>query len=142
MSTGQGFTHLWHTVQWSATSPYSSKCLSEMPRRVYQPRLVPVRLRSGRRLHALAFVADPGHPSYVRELDLHGRARLVAQGIGQRGPCVDYIRNTLDHMHEVGVRDPHLERVLDVALSLQNRERSPCAAVPAGGARAASRSSV
>ena len=34
MSTGQGFTHLWQTVQWSATSPNSSKCLSEMPRRV------------------------------------------------------------------------------------------------------------
>jgi len=114
----------------------------EMPRRVYQPRLVPVRLRSGRRLRALAFVADPQHPSYVRELDLHGRARLVAQGIGQRGPCVDYIRNTLDHMHEVGVRDPHLERVLDAALSLQNSGRVSCAAAPAGGARAASRSSV
>ncbi len=26
MSTGQGFTHLWHTVQWSATSENSSKC--------------------------------------------------------------------------------------------------------------------
>jgi cation transport protein ChaC len=114
----------------------------EMPRRVYEPRLVPVRLRSGRRVKALAFVADPRHPSYVRELDLHGRARLVAQGIGQRGPCIDYIRNTLDHMHEVGVRDPHLERVLDAALSLQNSGRVSCAAAPAGGARAASRSSV
>jgi cation transport protein ChaC len=114
----------------------------EMPRRVYQPRLIPVRLRGGRRLRALAFVADPQHPSYVRELDLHGRARLVAQGIGLRGPCVDYIRNTLDHMQQVGVRDPHLERVLDAALSLQNSGRASCAAAPAGGARAASRSSV
>jgi len=123
------------------------RCLSrlwhrEMPRRVYEPRLVPVRLRSGRRVRALAFVADPRHPSYVRELDLHGRARLVAQGIGKRGPCVDYIRNTLEHMHEIGVRDPHLERVLDVALTLQNSGRASCAAAPAGGARAASRSSV
>jgi cation transport protein ChaC len=114
----------------------------EMPRRVYEPRLVPIRLRNGRRVRALAFVADPAHPSYVRELDLHGRARLVAQGIGQRGPCVDYIRNTLDHMHEVGVRDPHLERVLEAALSLQNRGRGACAAAPLAGARAASRSSV
>src|SRR5690348_6614566 len=54
----------------------------EMPRRVYQPRLVPATLPGGRRVQALAFIADPGHPSYVRELDLHGRARLVAQGIG------------------------------------------------------------
>ena len=114
----------------------------EMPRRVYRPRLVPVRLRSGRRLRALAFVADPSHPAYVRELDLHGRARLVAQGIGQRGPCVDYIKNTLDHMHAVGVRDPHLERVLGAALSLRGEGPGPCAAAPLAGGRAGSRSSV
>src|SRR5437868_6901762 len=114
----------------------------EMPRRVYEPRRVPVRLPGGRRVQALAFVADPDHPSYVRELDLHGRARLVAQGIGQRGPCIDYIRNTLDHMHEVGVRDPHLERVLAAALSLRAEEPGACAAAPLAGAGAGSRSSV
>jgi len=91
----------------------------EMPRRVYHPRLVAVRLRSGRTVRALAFVADPTHSSYVDELDLHGRAKLVAQGIGVRGPCVDYIQNTLDHMQDVGVRDPHLERVLSAALALR-----------------------
>jgi cation transport protein ChaC len=93
----------------------------EMPRRTYAPRLVLVELRDGRSVRALAFLADPEHPSYVRELDLHGRARLVAQGIGQRGPCIEYIRNTLEHMHGVGVRDPHLERVLHAALSLRKQ---------------------
>ena len=91
----------------------------EMPRRVYAPRLLEVRLRSGRRVRALAFLADPTHPAYVRELDLNGRARLVAQGIGQRGPCVEYISNTLEHMRAVGVRDPHLERILHAALALR-----------------------
>ena len=114
----------------------------EMPRRVYEPRVVPAVLPDGRRVNALAFIADPQHPSYVRELDLHGRARLVAQGIGKRGPCIDYIRNTLEHMHDVGVRDPHLERVLAAALSLQTEEQSACVATPPAGARAASRSSV
>ena len=93
----------------------------EMTRRAYDPRLVPVRLRGGRTVRALAFVADPNHDAYVDELDLHGRAKLVAQGIGARGPCVDYIQNTLDHMHQVGVRDPHLERVLHAALELRRR---------------------
>jgi cation transport regulator ChaC len=91
----------------------------EMPRRVYKPTLIPVRLSRARVVRALAFVADPAHPAYVRELDLHGRARLVAQGIGVRGPCIDYIRNTLDHMHDVGVRDPHLERILHAAIALR-----------------------
>ncbi len=114
----------------------------EMTRRTYEPRLVPARLAGGRTVAALAFLADPEHPSFVRELDLHGRARLVAQGIGQRGPCVDYIRNTLEHMHEVGVRDPHLERVLAAALSLQSGLRTPSARALARGARAVSRNSV
>jgi cation transport protein ChaC len=90
----------------------------EMPRRVYEPRLIPVKVKN-KTVRALAFVADPAHPAYVRELDLHGRARLVAQGIGIRGLCIDYIRHTLDHMHGVGVRDPHLERILHAALALR-----------------------
>lgn len=112
----------------------------EMPRRTYRPELLGVRLRDGRAVHALAFLADPEHPSYVRELDLHGRARLVAQGIGQRGPCVEYIRNTLEHMHEVGVRDPHLERVLHAALRLQRQSRAPSARALPGAGSVASRS--
>ena len=97
----------------------------EMPRRVYQPRLVQATLDgSRRRVRALAFLADPSHPSYVRELDLHGRARLVAQGIGQRGRCVDYIQNTLEHIYQFGVRDPHLERILQAALKLRKESRA------------------
>jgi cation transport protein ChaC len=101
----------------------------EMLNRVYKPKLIPVmvapRGRGGRakRLRALAFVADTAHRQYVGELDLHGRARLVAQGIGERGHCVDYIRNTLEHMLTLGLNDPHLARVLDLARNLSPRGR-------------------
>ena len=88
----------------------------EMLNKVYKPTLIPVTVAPGRRLRALAFVADTAHRQFVKELDLHGRARLVAQGIGQRGRCVDYIRNTLEHMLALGVNDPHLARILDLAL--------------------------
>src|SRR5881397_1575093 len=44
----------------------------EMPRRVYAPRLLKVQLGARRHIRALAFLADPTHPAYVRELDLHG----------------------------------------------------------------------
>ena len=43
---------------------------------------VPVRISRGRKVRALAFVADPHHPQFMRELDLHSRAQLVAQGVG------------------------------------------------------------
>src|SRR5574341_613452 len=57
----------------------------EMPRRVYEPRLIPVRLQSGRTVYALAFIADPAHPAYVRELDL---PELVLQ-LGERARLAD-----------------------------------------------------
>lgn len=93
----------------------------EMPRRVYQARLVPVRVSRRRKVRALAFVADPAHPQFRRELDLHSRAQLVAQGVGERGPCTEYIRSTLDHMAELGVSDPHLARVLETAEAMRAR---------------------
>jgi len=95
----------------------------EMLNRVYVPTLVQVTVGPRRRIRALAFVADTAHRQFARELDLHGRARLVAQGIGQRGRCVDYIRNTLEHMLALGVNDPHLARVLEAALKLEEGKR-------------------
>ena len=91
----------------------------EMIRKVYEPRLVPVRIRRGFRVRALTFVAEIEHPQFVRELDLHGRAQLVAQGVGQRGPCTEYIRRTLEHMYALGVTDPHLARVLETAEAIR-----------------------
>jgi cation transport protein ChaC len=96
----------------------------EMPRRVYRARLVPVRVSRGRRVRALVFVADPAHPQVMRELDLTSRAQLVAQGVGQRGPCTEYIRATLRHMSELGVADPHLSRVLETAEAMRARAAS------------------
>ena len=96
----------------------------EMVNRVYMPRFVPVSMKGTRRVHSLAFVADTTHRQFVRELDVDQRARLVAQGIGQRGKCVDYIRNTLDHMKELGVHDPHLSRILDAALGLAPEKKT------------------
>jgi cation transport protein ChaC len=96
----------------------------EMRRTVYTPKLVPVRISRGRRVRALAFIADPEHAQYCRELDLRSRAQLVAQGVGERGRCTDYIRHTLEHMLEVGVTDPHLARVLETAEAMRARAPS------------------
>lgn len=91
----------------------------EMPRKVYVPRLVAVRVKRGRLVQALAFIADRANPAVVREMDLRSRAELVAQGIGERGHCTDYVRQTLEHMYELGVTDPHLARVLETAEAIR-----------------------
>jgi cation transport protein ChaC len=96
----------------------------EMPRRVYKAKLVPVRISRGRRVRALAFIADPAHPQFARELDLRSRAQMVAQGVGERGPCTEYIRATLRHMADLGVGDPHLTRVLERAEAMRAKASS------------------
>jgi glutathione-specific gamma-glutamylcyclotransferase len=95
----------------------------EMLNKVYTPKFVPVSFAGAQRVQALAFVADTKHRQFVDELDVDGRARLVAQGIGQRGRCVDYIRNTLDQMRELGVHDPHLTRILETAMDLSSGKK-------------------
>lgn len=96
----------------------------EMPRRVYRARMVPIGVSRGRRVRALAFIADPAHPQFRRELDVRSRAQLVAQGVGERGPCTEYIRSTLAHMAELGVADAHLTRVLETAEAMRARAAS------------------
>ena len=95
----------------------------EMRNVVYQPRLMRARVHRNRVVKALSFVADPCHRQFAGDLDVEHTARLVAQGKGGRGPNVEYLRNTLAHMHQIGVRDAHLDRVLERALALRSGRR-------------------
>jgi glutathione-specific gamma-glutamylcyclotransferase len=88
----------------------------EMRNRVYVPRFVWVRLPRGRKVRALAFLSDVNHAHFAGDLDPGTTARLVAQGEGKRGANLDYLSATLAHMHQIGVRDPHLDHVLLAAL--------------------------
>lgn len=93
----------------------------EMLNRVYLPRLVAVHIGHRRTVRALAFVADASHPQFVGNLSVEATARLVAQGRGERGNNLDYVANTLAHMEALGVHDPHLARVFELAAKLCGR---------------------
>ena len=92
----------------------------EMRNRVYLPRFVRVGIRGGREVRALAFIADADHGHFAGALSIRATARIVAWGRGERGRNVDYLSFTLAHMHELGVKDPHLDRILLATLALQN----------------------
>ncbi len=96
----------------------------EMRNRVYHPRFVRVRVRGGREVRALAFVADARHAQFAGDLSLRRTAQLIAQGRGERGRNIDYLSATLAHMHEIGVRDPHLDRILLMTLALRRGRRA------------------
>ena len=99
----------------------------EMRNRVYHPRFVRVRVRRGRDVRALAFVADPEHRQFAGDLSLLRTARLIAQGRGERGRNIDYLGYTLAHMHELGVSDPHLDRIMLLALQIRRSPRRKAA---------------
>jgi cation transport protein ChaC len=84
----------------------------EMPDRVYRPRLLEARLADGRTVHALTFVADRSHPSYVR-LNRDELLRRLSSCCGGRGPNRDYAINTWHALQQWGIEDAALATLID-----------------------------
>lgn len=60
---------------------------------------------------AVTYVADRRHRQYAGKLGLDDLVRHVRSGRGVSGECVDYVRNTLEHLREMDIHDPTLERL-------------------------------
>ena len=94
----------------------------EMSQRTYSPRLVHVDV-AGARVRALAFIADPTHASYAGHLSIEQTAERIANCRGARGPNLEYLIRTVEHLSELGVRDHNLLRVLAAARASGNGAR-------------------
>lgn len=84
----------------------------EMLTNAYDPRYLPVHIDDGRRVKAYGFVVRHDHPQYCGRLTPEESARLIRQGHGSRGPCRDYLANTIRHLEELGIREGPLHRLL------------------------------
>jgi cation transport protein ChaC len=93
-----------------------------MRRRVYVPRLLPVLIGAQRRM-ALTFLANRRHDGYAGRLEIDAAAEIIAGCCGERGPNIDYLVNTLNHLDALGVHDHHLYRLLALV-----RKRQACSA--------------
>jgi len=86
---------------------------------VYHRRRLPIRLGAragdGPRVLAEAYVVNRDNPQYAGRLSTEQTVALILQGRGQRGTCLDYLRNTVTHLDELGLPDPHLTALLRVA---------------------------
>ena len=65
--------------------------------------LLPVDLRDGRNVSALAYVMRTDHWQYAGGLDLARQAEMIAAAIGGRGRNLDYLTNFLRHLQELGI---------------------------------------
>jgi cation transport protein ChaC len=63
-----------------------------------------------RRVPALVYMVDRGHPQYAGRLDLATQLHLVRQGHGQSGANRDYVLSTVHALEALGLydRDLHL----------------------------------
>ncbi len=83
---------------------------------VYHRRLLPIRLgmgEGGRRLFAHAYVVNRASPQYTGRLAPERMIELVRQGQGERGRCLEYLRNTVAHLDALGLPDPNLAALLE-----------------------------
>ncbi|MBZ6077705.1 gamma-glutamylcyclotransferase [Microvirga puerhi] len=81
---------------------------------VYLERRLPVRLDDGRKIEALAYIADRKHQQYAGRLSFEEIVDLVRDGVGISGQNPDYVRSTYEHLVGMGVQDPLLQRLTEV----------------------------
>ncbi len=96
----------------------------EMITGVYIPRWVTVQTGEGD-LAAATFVVDPAHPQYAGRLSVSETAELIVQGYGQRGPCGEYLENTVGHLEALGIDAGWLKRLLHTVRRLNGEAEAP-----------------
>ena len=76
---------------------------------VYVEETRPIHLADGRVVRSLVYLADRAHRQFAGKLPLSKALTLVRQGTGATGTNIEYVRNTLAHLRELGLRDRNLE---------------------------------
>jgi cation transport protein ChaC len=88
----------------------------EMIGNVYEPKWLRIRLgtpgQAGRQTTALGYVADRHSRHYAGRLDTAEMAKRIKGAIGRNGSNLDYLRNTVQHLEEMGIRECSLHAVL------------------------------
>jgi cation transport protein ChaC len=100
---------------------------------VYREAHVTARLEDGshREIRAIAYVAERAHPSYTGSLPLARQVRLIRATRGKSGTNVEYLVNTLQELHRLGVRERELERIMTLVGPYFAREQWARHAAPA-----------
>lgn len=107
--TCAGMAFCVHETKWETVYAYLKD--REQVTGVYLEQSRLVRLASGAEVNALTYVVDQSHQQYA---DLGGpveQHEFVRRAYGKMGSNVDYVLNTLEHLHQMGISDPELEHL-------------------------------
>lgn len=79
---------------------------------VYRRSTVSIDLGRRHRCRAITYTVDRREADYAGALSLTEQAAIVAGAAGLSGTNPDYLRQTVEHIHAMGLRDRALEAVL------------------------------
>jgi cation transport protein ChaC len=74
-------------------------------------RWLTVRDAAGETLRALTFYAAPLWNASFTALPIEEQAARLARAVGHVGSCAEYLRNTVQHLEEAGIRDRYMWRL-------------------------------
>jgi cation transport protein ChaC len=75
----------------------------------YVEKMLRVTLANGQEVTAVTYVIDADHVQYCGGLPLEEQAQIIAHAYGGRGPNSEYLFNTAQHLHALGVADEDLD---------------------------------
>lgn len=90
-------------------------CRREMSQKPssFPPRWVTVATEHGP-VRAFTFCIDRNSGRYVSGLSEAEIADVLAKAVGSRGSMVEYLFNTVSHLEQLGIHDPHLWRLQEL----------------------------
>lgn len=94
---------------------------------VYREIFVRARLDDRRLVRALCYAVDRTHAQYAGRLAREELERLVLQGHGHSGANPEYVRNTQEHLVELGIHDATLAWLSDRLAALAEPVRNQLA---------------
>ena len=116
----RGFAYRVAAADWPEVYAYLRE--REQPTETYFEAEAEVRLGDGRRVPALIFLSDFAHQQWAGNLTLEEQAMMIAGASGLSGPNIDYLRDLVMHLHEEGIADAGMERLLTMVEELEKGE--------------------
>jgi len=80
----------------------------------YIPKWLSVQSLESERVKAIAYVADRKHYQYAGKLSEAEVVSTIRHAVGVMGSNAEYLRNTVQHLDELGVADSSIHRILDL----------------------------
>lgn len=96
----------------------------EMVAPCYHARFIPLDIAGGQ-IEALAFIADHDADMIDASLTRPQQIEYLTTGKGFLGTSFDYLLNVVEHLHQLDIPDPDLEKLLEAARAAMPSETSP-----------------